>query len=175
MPKVKRLVSVSDMICEALLRLIEAGEKPYNEITIQDVVDEAGVCRNSFYRNYRSMDDVFRKKFMEICGESDPEDMVRDGLDYFDVFQSACLQYQKHRRFFQCYYKANPKSYFDTISSRVILSNTTQEVVGLSSEEYYTYACRAWIGIGLTTEWLGRGCDVSAEELTEILRHFVLK
>lgn len=62
MPKVKRPVSVSELICDALLRLIKRG-RPYAEITIQEIADEAGACRNSFYRNCSSKADISAKDY----------------------------------------------------------------------------------------------------------------
>lgn len=174
MPKVKRLVPVSHLICEGLLRLIEAGQKPYSEITIQDIVDEAGVCRNSFYRNFQSKEDIFQKKFLAICME---EDLITDGneqFDYFDILKAVCRKFQNHRRFFRCYYKADLKSYFDTITSHVIFSNAPEKAAALSPAEYYTYACRAWIGIGVVTEWFNRDCDISIDDLVGIVSNIEL-
>lgn len=138
-------------------------------------MDEAGVCRNSFYRNYRSMDDIFQKRFLKICKDSDT--LFRDGTpyDYYDVFASVCTQYQKNKRFFKCFYKADPKSYFDTIIHQIILSNTLPDTTVLAPEDYYIYACKAWTGMDIATEWLSRDCGISVEELTDILRRFALK
>lgn len=169
MPKIKRLVPVSELICEGLLRLIEAGQKPYSEITIQDIVDEAGVCRNSFYRNFRNKEDIFQKKFLEICEEEDSFADSNGQFDYFDILRSVCQKFQRHRRFFRCYYKADLRSYFDTITSHVIFSNNPENTAILSPAEYYTYACRAWLGIGVVTEWFNRDCDISIDELVDIV------
>ena len=169
MPKVKRLVSVSELICEALLRLIEHG-RPYSEISIQEIVDEAGVCRNSFYRNYSSKENIFQKRFLAICSESEQNDPLPQVYDYYDVLRAACVTFQKHRRFFRCYYLAEPRSYFDTITGQVIRTNAPPSVTEPGPAEYYAYACRAWIGIGVITEWFMRDCDISVDELVEIVR-----
>ena len=80
MPKRKRLVKVTDLIVEGLCRLVENGEKPFSELTVQDIVDEAGVCRNSFYRNYAEKDDIFRKQFAEMV--QPPADAVPPARRY---------------------------------------------------------------------------------------------
>lgn len=174
MPKNKRMVPVSALICEGLLRLIEADQKPYSEITIQDIVDEAGVCRNSFYRNFSSKEDIFQKKFLEICEETDNFASKSKRYDYFDILRTVCQKFQKHSRFFRCYYKADLKSYFDTITSHVIFSNAPENTATLSPTDYYTYACRAWIGIGVVTEWLRRDCDISIDALVAIVSELKL-
>ncbi len=183
MSKIKRLISVSDMICDALLSLIEKGQ-PYAEISIQDIVDEAGVCRSSFYRNYKSKDDIFQKRFLEICegkaGTPKPqsakpaadEDSVH--LDFFEIFRAVCHEFSQHRRFFRCYYTADARSYFDTITRHVIATNAPVPGASVPPEDYYTYACRAWIGIGVITEWFLRDCDISVDELVEIVKRHKL-
>ncbi len=42
---------------DALVRLIL--EKRYDSITVQDVIDRAGVARSTFYAHYRDKDDLF--------------------------------------------------------------------------------------------------------------------
>ena len=49
-------VSIKESIRIAVLKLME--EKPYLEITVTDIVDKADISRASFYRSYRSIDDV---------------------------------------------------------------------------------------------------------------------
>jgi AcrR family transcriptional regulator len=69
MPKEKRPCKVTALICEALCQLIQE-KRPYEDISLQEIVDKAGVCRNSFYRNYHSKEDIFKEKFQEVCAES---------------------------------------------------------------------------------------------------------
>lgn len=45
-------------ISEALLRLLKHHE--YGKITLQAIVDEAGVSRMAFYRNFESKDAVIK-------------------------------------------------------------------------------------------------------------------
>ncbi len=44
---------VKEEITTALMALLK--QKPYREIKVTDVVEKAGVCRASFYRNYLTM------------------------------------------------------------------------------------------------------------------------
>ena len=43
-------------IFEALMLLLD--EKPYNKIGISDITKKAGIARQTFYRNYKSKDDI---------------------------------------------------------------------------------------------------------------------
>ena len=171
MPKRKRLVKVTDLIVEGLCRLVENGEKPFSELTVQDIVDEAGVCRNSFYRNYAEKDDIFRKQFAEMV--QPPADAVPpEHFDYFDIFRFSCQIFEQNQRFFRCFYRANSAVYFETIVGKIIRSNNPAEAV--DPKAYYLCATRAWTGVGLMTEWLLHGCDLTIDELTDVLKRFFI-
>jgi len=51
-------------ILEAILLLID--EKPFNNITVSDITNKAGIARQTFYRNYKDKDDVIIKYFKNI-------------------------------------------------------------------------------------------------------------
>ena len=50
---------VIESITQAMAALM--AEKRFEDITITELVRRAGVSRNSFYRNFRDMDDVLRR------------------------------------------------------------------------------------------------------------------
>jgi AcrR family transcriptional regulator len=51
-------------IFEALMRLMD--EKNYNAITVSDIVEKAGIARQTFYRSYNNKDDVILQFFDEL-------------------------------------------------------------------------------------------------------------
>jgi hypothetical protein len=51
-------------ILEAILLLME--QKPYEKITVSDIVDKAGIARQTFYRNFKDKDEVIVKYFANI-------------------------------------------------------------------------------------------------------------
>ncbi len=53
----RRVQRTRDLLQQALIELI--GERGYDALTIQDIVDRANVGRTTFYLHYRSKDDVF--------------------------------------------------------------------------------------------------------------------
>lgn len=52
---------------ETLLELIE--KKDYSEISITELTEKADIARQTFYRNYDSMDDILLSKMDEILDE----------------------------------------------------------------------------------------------------------
>jgi AcrR family transcriptional regulator len=53
----RRVVRTRDTLGDALVELIQ--EKSFDEITVQEVLDRAGVGRSTFYAHYRDKDDLF--------------------------------------------------------------------------------------------------------------------
>jgi AcrR family transcriptional regulator len=53
----RRIVRTRDTLGDALVMLMH--EKSFDEITVQDVLDRAGVGRSTFYVHYRDKDDLF--------------------------------------------------------------------------------------------------------------------
>lgn len=54
-------------LLETLLDLIES--KDYSEITITELTERAGIARQTFYRNYDSMDDILLSRLNGIIDE----------------------------------------------------------------------------------------------------------
>jgi AcrR family transcriptional regulator len=53
----RRILRTRDTLGDALVALMH--EKSFDEITVQDVLDRAGVGRSTFYVHYRDKDDLF--------------------------------------------------------------------------------------------------------------------
>lgn len=53
----KRVLKTRDTLGDALVELMQ--EKSFDEITVQQVLDRAGVGRSTFYAHYRDKDDLF--------------------------------------------------------------------------------------------------------------------
>lgn len=63
----RRIRRTRDTLGDALVGLIQ--EKAFDEITVQDVLDRAGVGRSTFYAHYRDKDDLFLsdvEEFLEM-------------------------------------------------------------------------------------------------------------
>ena len=54
---------VRDCITKALFKLMKNTD--YNEITVSALVRAAGVSRNSFYRNFQSIEDILRQRLID--------------------------------------------------------------------------------------------------------------
>lgn len=62
---------------DALLKLMKKGD--YSKITIQEITDNAGLSRRTFYRNYFSKDEILEGRFYKIWFEY--ESLIRQQID----------------------------------------------------------------------------------------------
>lgn len=77
-------VFAKECIVLALLKLIYI--KPLSSITISELCEKAGVSRMTFYRNYESKEDIFKKRLCEIFEEY-KKDSARneEGGIFYDI------------------------------------------------------------------------------------------
>ena len=64
----RRILRTRDALGDALVALLH--EKSFDDITVQEVLDRAGVGRSTFYVHYRDKDDLFMsdvEDFFEMC------------------------------------------------------------------------------------------------------------
>lgn len=67
----RRILRTRDALGDALVALMQ--EKKFDDITVQEVLDRAGVGRSTFYVHYRDKDDLF----------------VSDVEDFFEMFSTV--------------------------------------------------------------------------------------
>ena len=174
MPYKKRTSSVKERITDALCALIREDQIPYQQLTIQNIVDKAEVCRNSFYRNYDTIEDILIERFQRLVDESNNLFNEVEEKNNHNLILTILQTCYNNRDFLLCFYKAAPNLYINHFTGIIIQSNTTKPIHSISPEEYYVYAGRAWIFAGLTTEWLKRGCDVSIQQITETIESWAI-
>jgi AcrR family transcriptional regulator len=63
----KRSKRTKAWLLETLLELIEI--KDYSEISVTELTEKSGIARQTFYRNYASMDDILLSRMDEILDE----------------------------------------------------------------------------------------------------------
>src|SRR6202140_3209752 len=66
-PKIDRRVRrTRDALGDALITLMQ--EKPFETITVQQVLDRAGIGRSTFYAHYRDKNDLFLSDLEDFLG-----------------------------------------------------------------------------------------------------------
>jgi AcrR family transcriptional regulator len=157
-------------IREALLRLME--EKPFDKITVQDIIDKAGIARRTFYYNYADKEAValdYVGQMVEMRTEDDKEGNVKrivliirhsyisSNRDILDKFSSVLSLKDSFVDLFQ--------EYLNSVMNR--------RPHGLSDEEFIIYrykVCYQLTGaVAVFYEWYKNGGIISPKHLAEVL------
>lgn len=93
----RRVERTRELLQKALIKLI--GERGYDAITIQDIVDRANLGRTTFYQHFSSKDDLFMSCHEAIVSEFQfgpfhPHPLSREDLLSAEAPPTMALAYQ---------------------------------------------------------------------------------
>lgn len=159
---------VSRYITEAMMQLIK--RKEYRDITVTELCGRAGVTRMSFYRNFKSREDVLRRWAVGVTDE-----FVRtSGIDYKNdppekYFVTLFTHLERYREECAALYRAGQiqvvKEQFDRVFRLAY------------GDEYGDYKA-AFLAGGIYNVfllWLTNGCREGPEELAARLTDILTK
>ncbi len=147
---------VINHITDSLIKLM--GEKPFNDISISELCDLAGVGRASFYRNFETKEDVIKKRLQEIWQEWEKDYEAKGDNTYFS--ESILKQFYRNKELYLLLYRHD-------------MSNLIYEVVrweakvdeSESNVESYIKSMIAGAIFGLADEWMRRGMQETPEQI----------
>lgn len=148
-------VQSKQWILEALLKLME--EKDYEKITIKELTARADLDRKTFYRNFRSKEEVLYLQLQELCDLY--IQMLQDlpqlsAYSVTEAYFSLCRQYA---HFFMLLKRNN-------LLNDLFLSNPVYR--GKSKQELIYQAGGFW---NITIHWINDGMEESPEEMAEVI------
>ncbi len=153
-----------ECITTALLIIIR--EKDYDEITITDITEKAGVSRMAYYRNYKSKDDILISRIREMAEEFFAS-ILRDNINLEDLLIKVGL-----------YFKENP-DYITAVSKTGLLNSALDEIrhvvyrvfpsIKSSAEEQYATHFYTGAIISVMRYWFEAGMKESPEEIAAII------
>lgn len=154
-----------ECIRTALISLIAV--KPFDKITITELVLKSGVSRMSFYRNYKSKEDVI----LDMCTELEAQltESIADKTyenDPLKWYRSFFNSAKSHENEIALLFGPNmPQSI-----SYKILSSASAVFIGLSDTDEDKYKAAAWVGalIGIIFRWFSEGMKQSPDEMAEL-------
>ncbi|MEA4919467.1 MAG: TetR-like C-terminal domain-containing protein [Clostridiaceae bacterium] len=147
-------------IKESFVKLL--NERPFDKITIKDVVEDCGINRNTFYYYYQDifalLDDIFESEANDVIGSGYVHDSWQEGF-----IKSAGFAMRNKSAIFHVYNSINRQHlerYLYKVSEDLMEGIVKSEAEGLNvSDEdirlvsvFYKHAI-----VGLFLEWLQRG------------------
>lgn len=147
----------------ALIKLME--KKPFQEISITDITNRAGVSRSAYYRNYGSKEDILDQHIDNIRKEMSKALLQHDALT--DTKGAWEALFTSVLPFADTY-----KLLLDAGFGEKILQGFTKAInVGTAPSAASLYYSNVyWAGAisNVVSEWIRNGMDVPLEEMAEI-------
>ncbi|SHO52000.1 TetR/AcrR family transcriptional regulator [Anaerocolumna xylanovorans] len=158
-----------------LLKLMQTED--YNEITIQEITDYAGLSRRTFYRNYSSKEEILEGCFYKIWAEYRSLLSQQEDLSLPNIARIFFTQMQKHKDFLTVVNRHHLLPLFLTKVDE-LLPLAFYEAKGKDtsfSEESLRYALAFSAGgfMRILILWLNNNAQKSPEEMAAILKDFI--
>ena len=146
---------VRECITKALFMLMK--NKDYKDITVSAIVKTAGVSRNSFYRNYQSIEDILRQYLIEQTSRWWAEYLAHL---HPNVIEETFQHFLNMREEILLLYKAGLSH---LLMEHIALCGK-QSLTGEISNAYQTAFMSGGLW-GLTNEWILRGMKETPQQM----------
>ncbi|MBY5034718.1 TetR/AcrR family transcriptional regulator [Streptococcus gallolyticus] len=148
---------------------------PYDEITVKEIVAEAGITRQTFYRNFTSKEDVLRSYFSYLYEECAHYLANKEGVCLQDVFTSYFEFWDQYRQGIQTFYEQNSPSKMNNLTLPYLYQLYPYFSNYLLSDFDENYLQDFIFGglVQVKSSWIQRGCDISAIEMAQQLGKLV--
>ena len=154
---------VVERITDGLLELMK--EKPFEEITVSDIVRRAEVGRASFYRHFDTKEAVMRHHLAMLLKEWGREFEAIGKPE--ELMPSLLRHFYGHRNFYLLLHRCGMSHYL------LEAIRDTMELDNKSDDEVFPLSCFAGGLYGLVDEWMRRGMVISPEKLSPEFMWFI--
>ena len=155
-------VFAKDCIATALIKLMK--QKKYEDITITDIANTAGVSRVTYYRNYNSKEDIITHHMDELGYRLEQEMKDLDRIkDMYACVLTFFRYWKKQSDFLLCLSEAK--------LSYLLLEHINKSVSIFSTSPKKKYEACYFVGSmhNIMFEWIKDGTKESPEEMAAIL------
>lgn len=154
---------LKDCLADALIEKMK--EKPFEKITVDEIVEFAGVGRATYFRHFSSKQEMLTYKIMRQWEtKAKKQDMqerrkfdVNSALDFFE--SNLVL-----RDVSNIIYKAGLQSVLFNAFNKIMVPTDSESTLGRYRERFYAYGL-----FGLLNEWIGNGFKQSPQEMADLL------
>ena len=158
-------IRVKKAITEALFALMR--KKSITEITITEIITQAGVSRSSYYRNYKSVTDILVTLVQDVLTDY----FQSPGYDPSDYSSRqnivrAFRTFRRYRHYLLDIYRADLGNVVSDQINRQWRSSP--EYARLTPKERYTIDIHSGALANVAFQWLLNGMPESAEEMADI-------
>ncbi|WP_206832519.1 TetR/AcrR family transcriptional regulator [Alicyclobacillus fructus] len=158
---------------ESLFELM--GSKPYEEITIKDITDRSQLSRRTFYRHFKTKDDLIDHYLEHLFSGYEQllkqqrmissEEVIFTFFDYWGKYHAQLKLLLDNGMFERVLEKANQwlRNMYGTIHAPWHIAGSPDEI---------TYASIFGVGgfFNVLSHWVSKGCPETPQEMTEIVK-----
>lgn len=175
----RRVRRTRDALGDALLALIQ--EKPFDDITVQEVLDRADIGRSTFYAHYRDKDDLFLSD-LEDFFEPMSTVLLRhpDGSNRVAPVRELFAHVAEMRHLHAAIVASGKMRDFQEMGQEYFVRAIEQRLGELpstrtKSSEERTAMAHAFAGamLSLLSWWLHHGANPSPEEMDKLFHRMV--
>lgn len=154
-------------ISEALIALLQVKE--YNKISIQDIVDKAGLSRITYYRNFNNKDEIIiyylEENTQDFFNRLNINVNQKEWKKYIEILFKDLLD-EKKLLLAKTLIKADLTHYIKNEIERVLTSKTDNQ------RDLYKRLFIAGGIFNVYIEWVSNGCKETPEEMSNILNEY---
>ncbi len=169
-PKVDiRIQRTKEWLYEALIIL--SKEMDYQQISVSKLTKKAGVARQTFYRNYHSIDDIITEKHQRIF--SNAKEMMNHNVSLKELISYAFDMWNENKELFLLFQRAKLMPEFLGIGKERIAYILRKYKPHLSDTELRFMASFLSGAIFMTiNEWLNHPSKLDKEEVKSMLLQY---
>ena len=164
----KKNTYVKNQLLKTLLKKLK--KQSIDSIVISDLIEQAGVSRVSFYRNYASKEDILIQEERRLFSGWSKEYNKGNEDNHKDFNKELLDFYYSNKDFYLTIYNAGLKSIImDTLLSEAKIDDTDPNPLA------YFKSSIAYMIYGWIDEWMKRGMVESGTELSKIINDSINK
>lgn len=172
----RRVMKTKESLRKAFLQLIQ--NKEFQLITVTELANLANIDRKTFYLHYSSTADILKEFETELAGKVLLLLKKNQEFDINSFFQGLNAIMLEDINLYRRISKTASYAFLQT-ECKDILKVTLREAFyaksGMSAEQFNVHAEYIASGIiGIYTDWLNSGSELSLEELAETAKEAVL-
>ena len=159
---------VKKCIVDSLLLLM--NEKDFDEITITEICNKAGVSRMTYYRNYYNKDDIIIEYLKDIAEDFKKEShswALKKEYTNKNVIRFLFAYFEKYSYFVKTLRKANLYGLLQECLNNYLENETKMIKKDNPYEKYHVYSYAGAL-FNVYMKWIDNGMKESVDEMAEI-------
>ena len=160
----KTTIFLKECLADALVKLLDT--KPIDKITIPEIAELAGVGRTTYFRNFRSKEEMLSFKLI-ILWERWAEEHGIETKKRFNTDNALAFFRFNHsiRPLLELLYRRNLQSALFRSFYDYMMPKGGDDLLDCYKSSFYSYGL-----FGLLDEWISRGFGETPEQMNEIVK-----